>query len=230
MRSFVAIFAVSVFLFLLNACSTSQKPAPEPVPEISREPARETIPEKAAEPARKNLFVLMPDPDGKTGGIIVANKGGSQMLAKPREATKVKDANVAPSEPFLMEESEIQEIFGAALAAQPERPVRFLLYFRTGTTDLTEESERALREILETINVRPSPEISIIGHTDRLGQREQNYRLGLDRARRIKEVLISRGVPSAPIEIDSHGEDNPLVKTEDEIPEPRNRRVEVTVR
>ena len=229
MRSFEAVFAVSVFLFFLNACSTSQKPAPEPTREITREPVRETT-QRATEPVRKSLFVLVPDPDGKTGEIIVANKGGSQVLARPREATEVRDANVAPAEPFLMEESQIQEIFGAALAAQPERPVRFNLYFKTGSTDLTEESERALREILETVNARTSPEISIIGHTDRVGQREQNYRLGLDRAQRIKEVLISRGVSSPLIEIGSHGEDNPLIATEDEISEPRNRRVEVTVR
>jgi len=172
----------------------------------------------------------MPDPDGKVGEIVVSNKEGSQILAKPRHATEVKDANAAPTAPFLLEESKIAEIFGAALAAQPDPPVRYLLYFKMGSTNLTEESERLLVGILETIKARKSTDISVVGHTDRVGSRQLNFGLGTDRAHRIKNVLVSKGVDSSTIEIDSHGEDSPLIKTEDEVPEPRNRRVEVTVR
>ena len=56
------------------------------------------------------------------------------------------------------------------------------------------------------------------------------YELALDRAKKIKEILTSAGIDSGTIEIASHGKDNPLIKTPDAYPEPRNRRVEVTVR
>jgi len=164
------------------------------------------------------------------GEIVVSNKGGSQILTKPRHATEVQDANVAPTAPFLLEESKIAEIFAAALAAQPDAPARYLLYFKMGSTDLTEESEKLTVEVLETIEARKSIDISIVGHTDRVGSRQLNFRLGMDRAERIKKVLVSKGVDPSIIEVDSHGEDSPLIKTEDEVPEPRNRRVEVTVR
>jgi len=39
-----------------------------------------------------------------------------------------------------------------------------------------------------------------------------------------------KGVSPDHIEINYHGEANPLVKTEEGVAEPRNRRVEVTVR
>ena len=202
MKALRIVLAFSVLLLFLNACSTTHK----------------------------NLFVLIPDPDGKLGEIIVTNKGGSEVIARPGYATEVKDANVAPSAPFPLGESQINEIFGAALAAQPEPPARYILYFNEATTDLTENFEKLLPGILSTIEARKSREVSIVGHTDRAGSRPQNYKLGLERASRVKEILISRGVDPSIIDVSSHGEDNPLIQTEDGVLEPMNRRVEVTIR
>jgi outer membrane protein OmpA-like peptidoglycan-associated protein len=209
MKSFGMALAVFLFFFL-NACSTAPKTVP------------------AAPP--KGLFVLMTDPDGKVGEIVVSNEGGSQILAKPAHATKVKGPHVAPTVPLLMEENKIAGIFGAALAAQPDSPARYLLHFKMGSSDLAEESEKLLAEILKKIEARKSTDISIVGHTDRVGSRQLNFSLGMDRAERIKKIFVSKGIDSSTIEADSHGEDNPLIKTEDRVTEPRNRRVEVTVR
>ena len=180
--------------------------------------------------AKKSLVVLQSDPDGKTGEIVVTNKGGSQVLARPGEATEVKDANTPPSAPFRVEEADIAKTFGPALAAQPPPPVLYVLYFRTGSTDLVGESEKHIAQILQKVKDRQSTDIRIVGHTDRVGQRVGNYTLALDRAQQIKGMLTSKGVDPAFIEVDSHGEDNPLIPTDNEAPEPRNRRVEVTVK
>jgi outer membrane protein OmpA-like peptidoglycan-associated protein len=50
------------------------------------------------------------------------------------------------------------------------------------------------------------------------------------RKQSIKAILVSKGVDSSGIEVASHGEDNPVVKAEDEVAEPLNRRIEITVR
>ena len=39
-----------------------------------------------------------------------------------------------------------------------------------------------------------------------------------------------QGVDPSTLDISSHGKDNPLVPTGDQVSEPRNRRVEITVR
>ncbi len=39
-----------------------------------------------------------------------------------------------------------------------------------------------------------------------------------------------KGVVSNLIHVDAHGESNPLIATADEVAEPKNRRVDVTVR
>jgi outer membrane protein OmpA-like peptidoglycan-associated protein len=46
----------------------------------------------------------------------------------------------------------------------------------------------------------------------------------------VAEFLVSRGVDPIILEITSHGEGNPLIKTPDGTAEPKNRRVEIVVR
>jgi len=179
---------------------------------------------------KKNLIVLLPDPDGQVGKIAVSNKGGTQLLTESRHATEIKAVDVSPTSPVSMKEEDVFKIFGEALSAQPEIPLRFLLYFESGTAELTVESQRQISEILGAIEARKSKDITIVGHTDRVGSREENYKLGLERAVSIQAIIVSKGADPSGIEIASHGEDNPLVKTEDGIAEPRNRRIEITAR
>jgi outer membrane protein OmpA-like peptidoglycan-associated protein len=178
----------------------------------------------------KNTVVLQPDPDGKTGELVVSNRGGSQVLTQPGQATQIVDATAAPSTPTRAEDDQIAKTFGPALAALPEPPVRYVLYFQSASTTLTADSQKLVAEILANVKARQSTDLSIVGHSDRKGPRQLNYRLALDRALAVKSLLISKGVDPSIIEAESHGEDNPLIKTEDEVAEPRNRRVEVTVR
>jgi outer membrane protein OmpA-like peptidoglycan-associated protein len=179
----------------------------------------------------KNMVVvLLPGPDGKTGQIVVSNEGGSRLISEPQHATKVTSSTVSPSEPFVMQEERIKEDFGAALSALPSPPLHFTLYFHTGTTIITEESRQLLARILPELSSRRATEVTVVGHTDRVGTRRMNYQLGLDRAMEIKQLLVSQGIDPHIIEVTSHGEDNPLYKTDDNVPEPRNRRVEVILR
>ena len=178
---------------------------------------------------QKSLFVLLPNPDGKPSSIIVTNKDGSQTLSEPRQATVVNGADTAPTPPVPMEEAEIAQIFGPALAALKEFP-SWRLYFELNSASLTKSSQEALKEIIATITNMKSVDVYIVGHTDRLGTRQKNYTLSVERAAKVRNILISHGVDPRSIVINGYGEDMPLVQTEDEVPEPRNRRAEVKVR
>ncbi len=178
-----------------------------------------------------NLFVLLEDDDGQVGVIQIQNDAGAQTLDQAGQATGLDRAGQEPVEPFVLEEDEIQEVFGEALAAQPERTVTFLLYFQFGTAELTAESEALIPEILETLDNRKAPpRIAVIGHTDTAGDASVNAALALDRARTVRNMLLRQAVDAELVELTSHGENNPLVPTADNVSEPRNRRVEVTIR
>jgi len=178
----------------------------------------------------KSQFLLLPDPDGRVGALTVSNEKGSQLLDKAYMGASVDSADKAPSPPTVWSQDKITKLFGPALEAQPDPAVTFILYFISGTSDLTEESIEKIPRIMAAIRDRKSTDLSVIGHTDRVGAAEMNRRLSVNRASRVAEILISKGADSNSIEVTSHGEENPLIPTADDVAEPKNRRVEVTVR
>ena len=180
--------------------------------------------------ADRNVVVLLPDSNGKTGSIVVSNQAGSQLISEQKQATMISSSTTAPSSPAPMDDETIQKNFGEALSVLPPPPIHFILYFKTDTTELTDESRRLLVTVLPATVERKSTDVSVVGHTDRVGTREYNYNLGMERALLIKKMLVNLGIDQRLIEVTSHGEDNPLVKTADDVSEPRNRRVEVVVR
>lgn len=129
-----------------------------------------------------------------------------------------------------MAREEVTAIFGRALEAQPERPAIFILHFKPDSDELTDESMSLVPAILDAVDLRRSVDTSVVGHTDTVGAREYNYELSRKRAQKIRDLLVSKGVDPDILDVTSHGEENLLVPTGDETEEPRNRRVEVTVR
>jgi len=178
--------------------------------------------------ANPSYVALLDNGDGTTGKVQAVTPYGTTQLDKPRQATRF----LGPvGETFEISQDKLNKDFGAALAASPKKPVTFLLYFETGGAKLSAESEADLRKILEEVAARPVPDISVIGHTDTAGDDAANEKLGLERALFVAE-LINRDnkIEAAKIAVGSHGEKNLLVPTPDNTDEPRNRRVEVTIR
>jgi outer membrane protein OmpA-like peptidoglycan-associated protein len=176
-----------------------------------------------------DVIVLLPDTQGKTGAIVVSGAGGKRLLSQTRQAVTVREG-AAPDTPYIMPEAEVAAIAGAALQALPAPPLRFILYFEHDTADLTRASRALMPKVLQAIRDRGPVDISVVGHTDTVGDRPYNDRLSLRRAKAVAALLVASGVDPRILEIASHGKDNPLIPTGDQVPEPRNRRVEVTVR
>lgn len=177
----------------------------------------------------RDVIVLLPDEQGKTGAIIVSGGGEEQILSEPRQAVSVKPGT-APGKPYSMPEKDVRTMVGPAVEALPQPPIQFILYFKHDTATLTGDSAKQVGDVLRAIRERAPVDISVVGHTDTLGSREYNYRLSLERAQAVADILTGKGVDPSIIDITSHGKDNPLIPTGDQVAEPRNRRVEVTVR
>ncbi len=180
----------------------------------------------------KSTVVLLPNPDGSIGEIEVTSETGSQRLTQANQATEVKNQKSEPSAPEILSDKEITRTFGEVIAISPEPPENFILYFKFDSAALSPQSENLFPEIVKAIKKRKSKgmEIVVSGHTDRVGDKAYNIKLSIKRANRIKDKLVFLGIDAALIEVTSHGEGNPLIKTADNVSEPRNRRVEVTVK
>jgi peptidoglycan-associated lipoprotein len=196
-------------------------------------PKKRIAPNVPTAPPATTLIALLPDPEsGVTGHARVTNEFGSANLATPRATTQVKSYG-PPGAVNAVSEDEVTRLFGAALAALPPEPKHFTLYFKFESDALTDESGRKVPEILAAVKRLTVPEVVVVGHTDTLGDPGANVGLGLKRAMTVKSVLVDlvdAGIAPTLIAVASHGEADLLVRTRDNKAEPRNRRVEISVR
>jgi outer membrane protein OmpA-like peptidoglycan-associated protein len=95
---------------------------------------------------------------------------------------------------------------------------------------MTPEAREAFEKVFVEIAHRPAPEIVVTGHTDTTGAPEMNDQLSYDRAKAIAELFVARGISRDSITIAGRGERELLIPTGDQVSEPKNRRVEITVR
>ena len=184
-------------------------------------------PPPALPPAPNSYVVLLDNGDGTVGKVTVTGRRGVTSLEKARESTFMAQAG-GPS--FVATEEQIRQDFGAALAISPKKPATFTLYFLSGGAKLTPDGERELAKAIAEIESREVPDISVVGHADTAGDAVQNERLSLARALQVRGLLRSAKLTSGNVTVDSHGEKNLLVLTPDNVTEPSNRRVEITVR
>ena len=184
----------------------------------------------APAPPAPALIALLPDPESHvTGRIHVSNEFGSIDLSTAN-ASLATTPDAAPGPAVTLTGDEVARLFGQALAALPPAPRHFVLQFKFESDTLTDASAALIPEILATVRARAVPEVMIVGHTDTMGDRKSNLALGLKRAMAVRAILVQAGLAPALIDATSHGEADLLVKTRDNVPEPRNRRVEITVR
>jgi outer membrane protein OmpA-like peptidoglycan-associated protein len=177
--------------------------------------------------ASSGTVVLLPEKDGRPAAVSVKQGDKEVVLDKPYAAAK---ATPLGPRPYTSSEQEVQSQFGSALSAQPSRATSFTLYFVEGKDEFTEESKKAVDQVLAEIAQRPIPDVLVVGHTDAVGNDQYNDALGQQRAEAVRAALIRLGIPAGDVRAISRGKRQLAVPTADGVAEPRNRRVEIIVR
>lgn len=177
---------------------------------------------------RQALFVVLPNADGTAGAITVSDNKKSVLLDKPYAESVEKSGRVSAA--TTADAQHVQQVFGKALAAQPILPSHFRLYFLKDTDTLTPESEQQYRAVFDDIKRRSVYQVEVIGYTDTLGTPVHNQQLSLKRAGTSRDRLVRDGLSANSIYVAGRGELDPAVASAPQVSEPRNRRVEITVR
>ncbi len=231
MKRFVS--AAAIIAVVMAGCAQPGTPSHAPTAATQWNKSEQPIEPQALRPAarhpRNDLIVLLPKPNGTIGGVIVRTEGGKEILLNKAYAGAHIDGP-GEMQSITYSADRARKEFSSVVAALPARPATFLLYFLEGKDELTPESEREVERVFAEIAARPYPEILVIGHTDAVGTPQYNDQLSRQRAQRVRDELLKRGIDAQRIEVSGRGKREPLVPTSAGASEPRNRRVEINVR
>lgn len=178
---------------------------------------------------KDNLVVVVPSADGHIGGVTVTDAHGQTVLDQPYAAVTA-GRGATSADRVEVNAAQVDQIFGQTRSALPKPPVSFRLYFLSDTNELTPESKVAFEGVFKEIADRAAADTVVTGHTDTAGTDTYNDQLSLERATTVRTMLIARGLKPDSVTTAARGKRDPLVRTADQVHEPRNRRVEITVR
>jgi peptidoglycan-associated lipoprotein len=103
--------------------------------------------------------------------------------------------------------------------------------FKFGKTDLPDEAKARLDEMINQIKADPKGAFfEIEGHTDDVGDKTINERLGMERAEAVKVYLYEHHqIPLHKMNVISYGEDKPVAPNKTKAGRAQNRRVVIKV-
>ena len=103
------------------------------------------------------------------------------------------------------------------------------VFFSFDQSELSEETRRVLDANMAWMREHPKMAVRLIGHADERGTSEYNLALGLRRAGRVRDYLVSKGILADKLVMVSYGEELPLRRGHDERAWGINRRVEFSL-
>jgi len=105
-----------------------------------------------------------------------------------------------------------------------------LLHFAFGKHTLTAKDRKRLDGVARYLKTDPTvKQVVITGHTDNVGRRRSNDKLGKRRSKAVKDYLVAKGVRTTLFKIKSRGERQPKTSNRTDKGRAENRRAKVTL-
>ncbi|ANH60891.1 OmpA family protein [Dokdonia donghaensis] len=128
-------------------------------------------------------------------------------------------------EPVITFEKELNLLSGPSFSSE-------IFYPQYNNTDLILDKELVAyaSELKELLKNNPDKKVTILGHTDNVGNARDNFSTGLKKSRQIKWYLTARrGIPRSKITATSRGEEEPIASNNTVSGRRQNNRIEIIV-
>jgi outer membrane protein OmpA-like peptidoglycan-associated protein len=193
---------------------------PEPVPGSGRLDGMDDG--LAGSPAGGLAGGLAGGPAGDAGSPAAGSQAGPSTLAatQPEPTGSARPAVAVPGPAPAFE------------VVPGERGVVLLLYdlrFVPDGAELLPTERGRLDAIAEALKRIPERSFLVEGHAADVGRPQGQYELSRDRARRIVDEMVARGLPAGRFVFRGLGADQPIAPNDTEQGRARNRRVEITI-
>ncbi len=107
----------------------------------------------------------------------------------------------------------------------------WLINFNTGRATVRPEASDVLNQIYNLVVQAENAKLELTGHTDNVGNREDNYTLSIARAEAVKTYLMQKGIPGNRFQkVDGKGQDEPVGDNATAAGKARNRRVVIVLK
>jgi outer membrane protein OmpA-like peptidoglycan-associated protein len=131
---------------------------------------------------------------------------------------------------FCVKPADARAMLDEALAACGKHgPANFIVYFGFDKSNLTDVARATIDEVVAAVQKMGTTALSVVGHTDTVASVGYNQALSERRANRVAKALEERGVPMGAMTLAGRSELELAVPTADNVKEPLNRRVEITL-
>jgi peptidoglycan-associated lipoprotein len=103
--------------------------------------------------------------------------------------------------------------------------------FKFGQSKIPADMQQQIDELVAQLKANPNGGyIEVEGHTDNVGPKDVNYKIGLDRAEAVKRYLYeNQQIPLHKINVISYGEEKPIAPNKTKDGRAQNRRVVIKV-
>jgi outer membrane protein OmpA-like peptidoglycan-associated protein len=177
---------------------------------------------------KEKIDVVMDTISGQYAAVINLKKAEEVIVTMKKdgyafnsEVVKVKDVE-SPYKPVVAD-------LDAKEVKVGEKYQLRNIYYTTNSADLKPESEIVIEEFAEFLKANPSIVVEIQGHTDNVGNANDNLALSNNRAYTVKEMLEAKGIEGARIKAQGFGSSRPVADNGTEAGRAKNRRTEFVV-
>ncbi len=155
------------------------------------------------------------------------NSSNSQLLADElKKSITISDTiDISKGEPEFRYEDEI-----VIRAEETKTPFFYPRYTVSQELILDEKLVAYATELKQLLKESPDKKITIIGHTDNVGDAKDNFEIALKKSRQVKWYLTTRrGLPRSRVKAISKGEHKPIESNNSNWGRRKNNRIEIIV-
>jgi outer membrane protein OmpA-like peptidoglycan-associated protein len=103
------------------------------------------------------------------------------------------------------------------------------ILFELGSDALNGQYKSVIAAVAEKVKKFPKAKLIVEGHTDNVGEPDNNKKLSEKRAMNVAAVFIQSGIPMDNVKIIGYGQEKPVVPNDTDKNRAKNRRVEIRI-
>lgn len=198
------------------------------------EPVKDATIEIAYEGSDEVTEVKVNGDDGKFAAIVKTSKPQDVMVTVKKEGSAFDSKVIAKEEIKEMKQDpknvkiEGTELNVKELKVGEAYTINDILY-ATNSYELNQRSKFILKGFARFLKENPTISVLIQGHTDDVGDDNKNMALSDNRAKGVKDYLVSQGVKASRLKSKGYGETEPKVPNSSASNRAKNRRTDFVI-